>query len=241
MVSPALIEELAPQGILRAGINMSNFLLVSETKANGEIDGVSPRMAAAIATELGVELQLIQYKGPGDVADAAQTNGWDIANIAAEAERARFISFSAAYCEIQATYLVPPGSTIKTLEDVDRPGVRIAVKERAAYDLWLVENLKHATLHKAASIDDSFTLFQDEGLEVLAGLRPKLIEQQLLMRGSTLFDKSFTAVQQSVGCQTGKPLASAYLQDFVKRSKQTGLVSSLIDQFGVQGRLSVAP
>jgi polar amino acid transport system substrate-binding protein len=241
MVSAELIEELAPNGVLRAGINMSNFLLVSETKENGEIDGVSPQMAAAIATELGVKLQLIQYTGPGDVADAAQTNGWDIANIAAEAERARFISFSPAYCEIQATYLVPPGSAIKTVEDVDQPGVRIAVKERAAYDLWLVENLKHASLVRAATLDGSFTLFKDEELDVLAGLRPKLLEQQKLMPGSVLFDKSFTAVQQSVGCQIGKPLATAYLQDFVKRAKQTGLVSSLIDQFGVTGRLSVAP
>jgi polar amino acid transport system substrate-binding protein len=240
-VCAELIEELAPQGTLRAGINMGNVLLVSEIRANGDINGVSPQMAAVIAAELGVELQLIQYKGPGEVADAAQTNGWDIANIAAEAERARFISFSPAYCEIQATYLVPPGSAIKTLEDVDQPGVRIAVKERAAYDLWLKENLQHATLLRAPSLDDSFTLFQDEGLEVLAGLRPKLLEQQSLMPGSVLFDKSFTAVQQSVGCQIGKPLATAYLHDFVNRSKQTGLVASLIDQFGVQGRLSVAP
>jgi len=241
MISPELIEELAPQGMLRAGINMSNFLLVSSTNDSGEIDGVSPQMAAAIAAELGVELELIQYTGPGDVADAAQTNGWDIANIAAEAERARFITFSPAYCEIQATYLVPPGSPIKTLDDVDQPGVQIAVKERAAYDLWLSDNLKHATLHRAPSLDESFTLFRDEGMDVLAGLRPKLIEQQLLMPGSVLFDNSFTAVQQSIGCQTGKPLAAAYLKDFVHRSKQTGLVSTLIDQFGVQGRLSVAP
>lgn len=240
MISAELIKQLAPHGKLRAGINMSNFLLVSETKANGEIDGVSPRIAAAIAAELGLELELIQFTGPGDVADASETDGWDIANIAAEAERARVISFSPAYCEIQATYLLPPGSAIKSLQEVDKPGVRIAVKNRAAYDLWLTENLKHATLLRAPSLDDSFTLFQDEKLEVLAGLRPKLLEQQALMPGSFLFEESFTAVQQSVGCQIGKPLATAYLKDFVNRAKQTGLVASLIDQFGVQGRLSVA-
>lgn len=240
MISAELIKQLAPHGKLRAGINMSNFLLVSETKANGEIDGVSPRIATAIAAELGLELELIQFTGPGDVADASETDGWDIANIAAEAERARVISFSPAYCEIQATYLLPPGSAIKSLQEVDKPGVRIAVKNRAAYDLWLTENLKHATLLRAPSLDDSFTLFQDEKLEVLAGLRPKLLEQQALMPGSFLFEESFTAVQQSVGCQIGKPLATAYLKDFVNRAKQTGLVASLIDQFGVQGRLSVA-
>lgn len=235
-----LISELAPLGKLRAAINMSNFLLVSATTEDGKPDGVSPAMAKAIADELGVELELLAFKGPGDIADAALVDGWDIANIAAETERAKVISFSPAYCEIQATYLVPPGSAISSLAEVDRPNVRIAVKERSAYDLWLTENLQHATVLRAASLDDSFTLFRDEELEVLAGLRPKLVEQQMLMPGSRLFDESFTAVQQSIGCKTNQPVASAYLHDFVSRAKETGLVAHLIEHFGVTGRLSVA-
>ena len=237
----ALKKQLAPEGHLRAGINMSNFLLVSTKTANGEPDGVSPAMARAIAEELGVELELIQYKGPGDVADAALKDGWDIANIAAEAQRARIITFSPAYCEIQATYLLPPGSPIKTMQEVDAPGNRIAVKERSAYDLWLTENLNHATLVRTASLDDSFTRFQEDQLEVLAGLRPKLLEQQALMPGSLLFDESFTAVQQSIGCKPGNDSAASYLRDFVQRSKEDGFIASLIKQYGISGKLSVAP
>jgi len=240
MISSELVNELAPHGKLRAGINLSNFLLVSDTKTNGDVDGVSPRMAKAIADELGVPLELVTYKGPGDVADAARHDEWDIANIAAEAERAKFISFSDAYCEIQATYLLPPDSPIKSIEDVDQPGIRIAVKERAAYDLWLTENLKHATLQRAPSLDASFTLFRDNTLDVLAGLRPKLLEQQSLMAGSRLFEESFTAVQQSIGCRTGRPLATSYLQDFVARSKKTQFVDSLIEEFNMVGRLSAS-
>ncbi len=241
MITAELLSELAPHGKLRAGINLSNFLLVNSSQPNGDHDGVSPRMAKAIADELGVPLELVPYKGPGDVADAAVKDEWDIANIAAEAERAKFISFSSAYCEIQATYLLPPDSPIKSLSDVDQSGVRIAVKDRAAYDLWLTENLKNATLERAPSLDESFTLFQDNSLDVLAGLRPKLLEQQKLMPGSILMDDSFTAVQQSIGCRTERPLAAAYIQDFVARSKSSNLVSSLIDQFDVVGQLSVAP
>lgn len=239
-VKQQLLNELAPHGKLRAGLNMSNFLLVNKTNQNGDPDGVSPRMAKAIADELGVELELIPYEGPGQVADAATSDQWDIANIAFEAARAKHIAFSPAYCEIQATYLLPPGSPISTLSEVDQPGVKIAVKQRSAYDLWLTDNLKHATLIRAESLDASFTVFVEQSLDVLAGLRPKLLEQQKLMPGSQLFDQSFTAVQQSIGCQKGKPVAARYLHDFVIRSKQSGLVAALIDQFGVYGRLSVA-
>lgn len=236
-----LVEQLAPHGRLRAGINMSNFLLISTTSANGEPDGVSPAMARAIAKELGVDLELIPFNGPGDVADAALSDGWDIANIAAEAERARTITFSPAYCEIQATYLLPPESPIDNIVQVDAPGIRIAVKERSAYDLWLSDNLRFATLVRAASLDDSFVRFKNEGLDVLAGLRPKLTEQQALMPGSTLFDDSFTAVQQSIGCKLGNDAVADYLQDFVQRSKDNGFIASLIEHYEVNGRLSVAP
>ncbi|ASJ74425.1 transporter substrate-binding domain-containing protein [Granulosicoccus antarcticus] len=234
-----LIASLAPHGILRAGINMSNFLLVNQTDASGQPDGVSPAMARALATELGLELKLIAYKGPGDVADGASKGEWDIANIALEAERAKVIDFSPAYCEIQATYLTPPDSPINSLAQIDQPGNRIAVKERSAYDLWLTRHIKQATLVRAASLDESFERFRDEGLEVLAGLRPKLLQQQTLMPGSTLFDESFMAVQQSMGCPTGKTLAAAHIRDFVKRSIESGFVAELIERYEVVGQLSV--
>lgn len=233
-------EQLAPGGVLRVALNMSNFLLINATDAHGEPDGVSPSMGRAIAAQLDVPVQLIRYDGPGQIADAAATDAWDIANIAAEPERARVIHFSSAYCEIQASYLVPPDSRIQHMEDIDKAGMRIAVKERAAYDLWLTENLKHATLHRAPSLDASFELFRDQQLDALAGLRPKLIEQQALMPGSVLFDESFTAVQQSIGCKPGNEVAARFVQQFVENAKASGQVASLIDQYGVTGKLSVA-
>lgn len=236
-----LLDTLVPQGVLRAGINMSNFLLVNQTDEAGQPNGVSPAMARALADELGVELKLIAYEGPGDVADAATRDEWDIANIALETERAKVIHFSPAYCEIQATYLTPPGSAITTMEQVDQPGHRIAVKARSAYDLWLTRHIKQASLMRASTLDESFELFRDEKLDVLAGLRPKLLQQQALMPGSRLFDDSFMAVQQCMGCQVDKPAAAEFVQDFVNRAKASGLVASLISKFDVEGRLSVAP
>lgn len=235
-----LLQELAPKGVLRTGINMANFLLVTGKSANGDPDGVSPDMARAIAEKLGVACEFIPYVGPGELADAAASDAWDIGNIAAEPERAKTIDFSQAYCEIQATYLISANASIQTLADVDAAGNRIAVKNRAAYDLWLTENLQHASLVKAATIDESFEVFRDQELEVLAGLRPKLLEQQAQMPGSWVMDESFTAVQQSIGCRPGRPQAAAFLQQFVQDSINNGFVQSLISKHGVDGRLSVA-
>lgn len=241
MMNDKVIKQLAPTGVLRAGINMSNFLLVNSKTAAGEPAGVSPDMAKAIADKLGVGLTLIPYNGPGDVADGAAKHEWDIANIAAEAERAKTISFSPAYSEIQATYLLPANSSITGISDVDKPGNRIAVKERAAYELWLTENVAHATLVRTKTMDDSFNAFTDQSLEVLAGLRPRLIEDAKKLPGSRLLNESFTSVQQSIGCIPGNADASAFLRKFVSDSLSSGFVDSLIEKHGVTGKLSSAP
>ena len=238
-VDERLIEELAPHGRLRAGLNMSNFLLVTGGTAGGEPEGVSPDIARAVADALGVPLELVPFDGPGDVADAAGSDVWDIANIAAEPERAKHIDFSPAYCEIQATCLLPAGSPYGSFAELDEPGIRIAVKARSAYDLWLTEHLRHATLVREPSIDDSYERFVADGLEALAGLRPKLVDQHATLPGSVLLDESFTAVQQSIGCRAGRPAAAAFLRAFVERAIASGTVRSLIEKHGVEGRLSV--
>ena len=107
-----VLAELAPSGVLRAGINLSNFLLVSGKSATGEPEGVAPDMARAIAERLGVPVAYVTFPRPGELADAAGGNVWDIGLIAAEPARAEAIAFSPAYAEIEATYLVPAGSKI---------------------------------------------------------------------------------------------------------------------------------
>lgn len=233
-------DQLAPTGVLRVGLNLSNFLLVSSQSESGEPDGVSPAMARAIAAKLGVEVVLIPFDGPGDVADAAADDVWDIANIAAEPERAKTITFSPPYCEIQATYLLPPDSTIESVAAVDVEGNRIAAKDRAAFELWLSDNLKHATVVRQSSHDTAFDAFVDQKLEALAGLRPKLIEQQVAMPGSILLEESFTAVKQSIGCKPGNTESAEFLKSFVQQSVENGLVQELIDKYQVTGRLSVS-
>ena len=237
--SAEIRELLAPGGVLRAGINMSNFLLVSSRTADGGPAGVSPDMARAIADHLGVELRYVTYPTPGELADAAAQDAWDIGLIGAEPQRAEVISFTPAYSEIEATYLVPPGSGIGTLADVDTPRVRIAVAGRAAYGHWLERNIREAELVRAGTLDESQALFIGQKLDVLAGLRPRLITDQAALAGSRILDGRFMAVQQAIGTPRAKAAATDYLRAFVETARRSGFVADLIAKHGVQG-LTVA-
>ena len=232
--------ELAPTGVLRAGINLSNFLLVTGRSAAGDPEGVAPDMARAIAAELGVPVEYMPFKTPGELGDQVGNNIWDIGLIGAEPQRAEKIAFSAAYVEIEATYMVPAGSAVKSIADVDRKGVRIAVSARSAYDLWLVNNIKNATLVQVSGLDAAFQKFMTDKLEVLAGLRPGLLKDVEKAPGLKILDGKFTAVQQAVGTAKANLAGAAFLADFVEKAKKSGLVAELIERHKVKG-LSVAP
>jgi polar amino acid transport system substrate-binding protein len=232
--------QLAPTGVLRAGINLSNFLLVTGRAESGEPTGVAPYMAREIATALGVPVKYVTFKSPGELGDQVGKDVWDIGLIGAEPQRAEKIQFTAAYVEIEATYMVPEGSPIKSIADVDTKGVRIAVSARSAYDLWLVNNIRKATLVQVSGLDAAYEKFMSDKLEVLAGLRPGLLKDVEKAPGLKILDGKFTAVQQAVGTAKANVEAAAFLADFVEKAKKSGMVQNFIDRHRVKG-LSVAP
>lgn len=232
--------QLAPTGVLRAGINLSNFLLVTGRSEKSEPMGVAPDMAREIAAALGVPVTYVTFKSPGELGDQVGKNVWDIGLIGAEPQRAEKIQFSAAYVEIEATYMVPEGSPIKSIADVDKKGVRIAVSARSAYDLWLVNNIKNATLVQVSGLDAAYDKFMSDKLEVLAGLRPGLLKDIEKAPGLKILDGKFTAVQQAVGTAKANVEGAAFLADFVEKAKKSGMVQSFIERHKVKG-LSVAP
>jgi polar amino acid transport system substrate-binding protein len=232
------MKELAPTGKLRVGVNLGNFLLV-QRNPDGTIRGIVPDLAQELARRLGVAAELRQYEKVGEVADGAKKGEWDVAFIGAEPQRAAEIDFTAPYVEIEATYLVPAGSTIGSIAEVDRKGVRIAVAGRSAYHLWLERNLKQAELVVGDSIDHSEQRFLAEKLEVLAGLRPRLLQDLDKMPGARILEGRFTAVQQAIGTPKGRPAGAEYLRKFAEDVKASGLVAELIARHRIQG-LTVA-
>jgi polar amino acid transport system substrate-binding protein len=235
-VTPELRSELAPTGVLRVGINTGNFLLVNKDRASG----IAVDLGRELGKRLGLPVELITYDAAGKLADGVQADAWDIAFLGAEPQRANEIAFTPAYLEIPATYLVPAGSPIRTLAEVDREGVRIAVAQKSAYDLWLSRNLTYAQLVRAEGIQGSYDLFVAQKLEVLSGLKPRLVVDAEKLPGSRVLEGQFTAVQQAIGTPKGRTAAAKYLREFVEEAKASGLVAQAIARHAVRG-VSVAP
>ncbi|MDO8478826.1 MAG: transporter substrate-binding domain-containing protein [Candidatus Rokubacteria bacterium] len=239
-VPPPARAELAPTGKLRAGINYGNVIVARKDKATGESTGVAIDLARELAKRLGVPVEIVAYDSVGTMVDGAKAGAWDIAFLGADPARAAEISFTAAYVELEATYLVPAGSPLHAIADVDRDGVRVAAPARAAYELFLTRSLKRAQLVRAQGADAAIALLVSGQVEALAGLRQALITPAAKLPGSRILDGRFMAVQQAVGIPKGRDAGVTYLRGFVEEAKTSGLVAQAIQKTGAIG-VSVAP
>ena len=239
-ITQAVRTDLAPTGKIRAAINYGNFILATKDKTTGESKGVAVDLARELAQRLGVPLDIVAYDSVAVMGDAAPTNVWDIAFLGSDPAREALMSFTAAYLEIEATYLVPGSSPLRTADEVDREGVRVAAPARANYELYLKRNLKRAQLVSTDGADAAFQMLATGKVEALAGLKQALFGLAEKLPGSRMVDGRFMGVQQSIAVPKGRDAGLAYLRSVVEDAKASGLVARAIERTGARG-VTVAP
>ena len=241
VVPSDVVRDLAPSGRLRAAINYGNPVLAQRDAATGELRGVSVDLARELARRIGAPLELRPYEAAGKVTADATSERWDIAFVARDPERAKDMEFTDPYVIIEGGYLVPANSPIQTIDDVDRPGVRIAVSRGSAYDLFLSRGvIKRATFVRGASPQASLDQFAAERLEVLAGVKAVLVDYARSHPQCRVLPGRFMVIEQAMALPRGRPLAARYLREFIDEMKASGFVAASLAKSG-QKDAAVAP
>jgi polar amino acid transport system substrate-binding protein len=239
-ISPAVVSDLAPTGKLRVGINYGNPVLARRDPSTGDLSGVAVDLAREIGKHVNVPVELVTFESAGKMFDAVRAGAWDVAFLAVDPGRADQIDFTAPYIEIEGTYLVPAGSSLHAIEDVDRKGVRIGISSGSAYDLFLSRSIQHAELIRAPDPNGAFQLILTGKVDVVAGVRQHLVANVEKLPGSRVLDGRFMAIQQALGIVKGRAAGAKYLREFIEEVKASGLVARAIEKAGVRG-VSVAP
>ena len=162
------------------------------------------------------------------MADGARAGEWDVAFLAVDPARAEEIRFTAPYLEVDTTYLVRDESPLRSVEDIDREGIRISVSNKSAYDLFLTRTLQRAELIRASTPPESIHLFFAERLEALAGLRPLLMDVAASHEGLRVLEGSFVTVRQAIGVPRNRSAIEADLDKFVEDIKASGFVDEVV-------------
>ena len=232
--------DLAPTGKLRVGINYGNPVLATRDRTSGQLGGVAVDLARELGRRTDLPVELVGFESAGKMVEGLQAAAWDVAFLAVDPGREQEINFTAPYIEIEGTYLLPPGSALVAIADVDREDVRVGVSSKSAYDLFLSRNLKHAQLVRASSPEAAFDLILAGKVDALGGVRQHLVANTAKLPGSRVLDGRFMAIQQALGIPKGREAGISYLREFIEDVKASGLVAQALEKTGVQG-VSIAP
>jgi polar amino acid transport system substrate-binding protein len=239
-VPPGAVSDLAPNGTLRAAINLGNPILAGKDPVTGELRGVSVDLTRELGRRMGVPVELVPYTAAGRVVDGAKTNSWDVAFVAIDPARALDIAYSPPYVVIEGAYLVRTDSPIRSNDAVDRPGIQVAVGKGSAYDLYLTRELKQASIVRAPTSPTVVDLFMTQKLDVAAGVRQQLEMDARRVPGVRMLDGRFMVINQAMGTPRERQAGARYLQDFVEEMKASGFVASALARHRIEGA-AVAP
>lgn len=232
----AMAAVFAPTGSLRVSINLGNPILANLSPATGKPEGVSVDLATELARRLGVPLTLVAVKSAGSSVDNVEQGKADVGFFAIDPERGQVIQFTKPYVTIEGVYAVPETSPITTPQQVDQEGVSVAVSKGSAYDLFLSRELHHATIVRITSASGVVQAFQDQQLNVAAGIRQQL-EKDVKQAGDLrLLEPRFMVIRQAMGLPKSKGEdASTYLSQFVEEMKANGFVAAALARHHIEG------
>lgn len=238
--STEVVAGLAPNGRLRACINLGNPILARRA-GSGEVGGVSVDLARALAQRLGVDAELVVVDAAAKSVETVRGGAADVGFFAVDPARSEGIRFTAPYVIIEGAYLVREGSPLKANEEVDRPGTRVMVGRGSAYDLYLTRTLKAAPIVRAPTSPLVVERMLAENTEVAAGVKQQLQADAARLPGLRLLPGRFMVIEQAMGLRAGRgDAAEQYLRAFVENAKARGFVEAALKRHGIEGA-AVAP
>jgi polar amino acid transport system substrate-binding protein len=223
-----IASDLVPTGILRASINLGNPVLAQGTPAAPS--GVTVDIARELGARLDVPVELLCFDAARESFEAMREGKADICFLAVDPAREASVAFTAPYAVIEGVFAVPADSPITSASSVDRPGVRVGVKQGSAYDLFLSRTLTHAEVVRGG---DGVTVFSEQQLEVVAGIRQPMEEYAAAHPGLRLLEPRFMQIQQAVGtARDRRDDTVAFLRAFVEELKANGFIAEALRRAG---------
>jgi polar amino acid transport system substrate-binding protein len=228
-------KELTPTGRLRVAIAYGpapSALFVLQD-APGKFRGVTIDLSTELAKRLGAPVEFVPYLASGEIQAAAASGVFDVTFMPVDAERKKFVDFGNAYHLLQSTYLVAPGSPIKSVADANKPDVRICgVKDTATFRANKVASPNAIQIELPGPDEQIAMMLAGKcdaialGRESLTGILPKI-------PGSRILDDAFLNSTTAIAVPKNKPAALAYATTFIEEAKASGLVRKSFDAVGL--------
>jgi polar amino acid transport system substrate-binding protein len=184
------MQALAPTGKLRAALYLGGPTNVVKNPA-GEMKGVGYELGKELARRMGVPYEPVIYQTPKLLVEETNSGKWDISFIAQDPDREKILDFTGVYLRLEHGYLVPSGSTIRTISEVDRPGIRVGVPAGGSVIPPLKRTLKDAQIIEVA-MPDAPNLVKSGTVDVFAANKANLFAIADNLPGARVLEGRFS-------------------------------------------------
>jgi polar amino acid transport system substrate-binding protein len=239
--TPGAARDVAPTGTLRVTFLGSNPTQGKVDPKTGAISGPVRELSGELARRLGVPVVITPSAGVPAILESLKTNTADIGFVAVDPTRATDVDFSQPYLLGWSSYLVPVASTLHSVKDVDRSGIRVAANAGDSPDLFLARTLKNATLTHLKNMDEVLAALLSGDIAAYATNRQRLLGILAADPRFRILDDNFFAVEQAIAVPKGNSAALAEVNRFLDDAKASGLVRAAIDHAGLTGAADPAP
>jgi polar amino acid transport system substrate-binding protein len=204
------------------------------------VRGIAIELGRALAEWLGVELVPVTYPGPGNVPEGLKDGAWDIGFLGVDPARATVLDFSIPYLQVDSTFLFPAGSAYRSLDDLDKPGVRIATTRNGVEDLTLTRLIKVAEIVRVGSAGAGFEALKSGEANAVATARPTALVFAEQLSGARVSDDRYAVALHAMAVPKGESGRLNHINEFVSSAKKSGLVQQAMERVGLRGA-QVAP
>ena len=236
------MKELIPTGTLRVGVASapvaSPLFVVKD--ADGTPRGVTVDLGNALAKELGVAIEFMVAPNTGELVDALEAGTIDVSFTPVDDERKTRIDFGPAYFLVESTYLVTEVSGIKTIDEVDRPGIRVVGIASTTTIRAAGRTLTNTTIKAVQSIGEAIEMMTGGKADAFALSRDSLPPFVAQLPGSRIVEGGFQFTGVAIAVAKGRPEALAYVTAFLDKAKASGAVKRAFERAGLS-HLEVAP
>jgi polar amino acid transport system substrate-binding protein len=229
------LKELAPTGKLRVALVFAPsggaFFVVKEP--DGRPRGVTADLADALGQKFNLPVEYVLFPNSGLATDATESGAVDVSFMPVDEERKNRIAFGPAYVQGESTYMVTGATAAKTVEDVDRPGMRVIGIANTTTIRAAGRTLKNTTISPVTSVGDAVAAMRDGKADAFALSRDTLPTYVKQVPGSLMVDGAFQKINVSIAVAKGKPAALAAVTEFMDEAKTSGVVRRAFDKHGL--------
>ena len=227
-------QALAPTGKLRAALYLGGPTNVIKDPATGEMNGVGYEIGKELARRMGVPYEPVIYQTPKLLVDDVNSGNWDVAFVARDASREQVMNFTGSYLSLEHGYLVPAGSPIENMSDVDRPGIRVGVPAGGSVIAPLRRALRNAELIEVG-MPEAAELMRSGKVDVFAANKANLFAISDQLPGSRVLHGRFSIDEFALGSPKGREAGMPFVREFIEDIKAEGLVKAASLRAKVRG------